>query len=112
MAPDPPERRHMPRHAFATDGSNPVVVTLGVVPRAAFVCDLSATGLAVLTIDPPPMGSIVPLWLATTPGAPSRLMLVRVIHIQVVSEDLHRLGLACLDESSQVIFEELLHHMK
>jgi hypothetical protein len=79
-----------------------------VVPRAAFVSDLSAGGAGLLTTDPPPVDSIVPLWLAVPPGSLSRLVLVRVVHSSALPDGLHRIGLACLDEAGSSLFSELL----
>jgi hypothetical protein len=104
----PEERRSAQRRSFATNGSNPVVATVGLVPRAAFLADLSTGGAGLVTTDPPPVGSIVPLWLAIPPGSLSRLVLVRVVYSLPVSEDLHRVGLACLDEAGANLFRELL----
>src|SRR5262249_38212076 len=66
----PQERRTSPRHAFATSGSNPVVATVGLVPRAAFVADLSSGGAGRLPPPPPPRGGIVPLCPGTPPRPP------------------------------------------
>lgn len=86
-----------------------MVATVGVVPRAAFVCDLSVGGIALLTTDPPPVGSVVPLWLAIPPGSNSRFVLLRVIYSQPLAEGLHRIGLCCLDDSATGVFTELLN---
>jgi hypothetical protein len=96
----PDDRRSRPRRLFATSGSNPVVATIGVVPRAAFLCDLGPGGVALLTTDPPAVGSVVPVWLALPVGAPSQIVLLRVVYAQAQGPDLHRLGLCGVDEAS------------
>lgn len=106
MAPD--ERRAHLRHTFVTTGSNPVVATIGVVPRAALLSDLSPAGVGLLTTDPPPVGSVVPVWLALPIGAPSRLVLLRVVYTEVETSDLHRLGLCCLDDTSGAVLGDLM----
>lgn len=108
MDPGPNERRRQPRRSISTTGSNPVVATMGIVPRAALVCDLSPEGIGLVTTDPPPVGSIVPVWLAIPPGNPSTLLLGRVIYVRATSPDLHRVGLSWLDDSGQTTLVELL----
>jgi hypothetical protein len=103
-----PERRVHSRRPFLTTGSNPVVATIGILPRAALVCDLSVGGIGLLVTDPPPVGSIVPVWLAVPPGSPSRLLLVRVVYVQEEANELFRLGLSCLDEAAAIICREML----
>jgi hypothetical protein len=85
-----------------------VVATLGVVPRAALLCDLAPGGVGLLTTDPPPVGCVVPVWLAVPAGAPSRLVLLRVVHTSSEGADLYRIGLSCLDEIGGGVLRELL----
>jgi hypothetical protein len=84
------------------------VATIGIVPRAAFVSDVSASGVGVVTTHPMAVGSVVPIWLALGAGSASRQALVRVVHATAVSPDLHRIGLVTLDEGGEALFAELL----
>jgi hypothetical protein len=102
------ERRAHPRLTFVTTGSNPVVATIWVVPRAALLSDLCPDGVGLLTTDPPPVGSVVPVWLALPIGAPSRLVLLRVVYAEAETTDLHRLGLCCLDDTSGAVLRGLM----
>jgi hypothetical protein len=102
------ERRAHLRYTFVTTGSNPVVATIGVVPRAALLSDLCPAGVGLLTTDPPPIGSVVPVWLALPIGAPSRLVLLRVVYAEAETADLHRLGLCSLDDTSSAVLRDLL----
>lgn len=112
MSSYPPDRRAHERRPFATEGSNPLVATVGVVPRAAFVCDLSAAGLAMLTTDPPPVGSVVPVWLAVSPSRESQLVLVRVIDVTAVSTELHRVGAESVEEAGAAVLQQVLAEVK
>lgn len=111
MPSDAVERRLHTRHRVALHGSNPVVATFGVLPRAAFVHDLSATGIAVLTTEPPPVGSVVPIWLPRAHGEASQLALARVAYAEPVDRGLHRVGMASLDESSSALLATLVREL-
>jgi hypothetical protein len=89
-------------------GSNPVIVTAGVLPRAALVSDVSSLGLGLLTTFAPPVGSVLPLWLPGQPGEASDLVLVNVIHVRPSSDCLHHVGIACHDESSAATLREFV----
>ena len=105
----PIERRSHPRRLFAATGSNPLIATLGVLPRAALVCDISPAGLGLLTTFAPPVGAILPVWLATSPGEPSALLLATVVHVQPPSSDgLYRMGVSCHDDSGRVVLRDLM----
>src|SRR3954447_26324590 len=91
----PSERRHEFRRPIATTGSNPVIVTAGVLPRAALLSDLSPLGLGLVTTFAPPVGSVLPVWLPGRPGETSNLVLVNVIHVRPSSDSLFQLGVAC-----------------
>ncbi len=84
------------------------MATIGVIPRAAILHDLSADGVALLTADPPPVGSVIPVWLALPVGAPSRMLLLRVIYKCPTENSLYRVGLACLDDAGRTILRDLL----
>jgi len=88
-----------------------LVASVGVVPRTAFVSDLSTNGLGVVTTDPPPPGTVVPIRVAGPPGPASRLLLARVIYCLVCGEGLYRLGLSCIDDSGMAVLNELLQHL-
>src|SRR3954451_19200526 len=96
----PSERRHQSRHRLEMTGSNPVIVTAGVLPRAALLSDLSPQGMGMLTTFAPPVGSVLPVWLPGKPGETSNLVLVNVIHVNPSSDSLFQLGTACHDEAS------------
>src|SRR5262245_22773743 len=96
------ERRNELRHRLAMTGSNPVVVTAGVLPRAAVVCDVSPSGMGMLTTFAPPVGSVLPVWLPGEPGSSSELVLVSVVHVRPTTDSLHQVGTACHDEASAV----------
>ena len=89
-------------------GSNPIIVTAGVLPRAALVSDVSPMGLGILTTFAPPVGSVVPVWLPGPPGESSKLILVSVIHVQPTSDSLYHVGTMCHDEASAALLRELL----
>jgi hypothetical protein len=103
----PPERRAHVRYQFATSSSNPPLATIGVIPRAALIANLSATGLGLLTTVSPPIGAIVPVWLPGPPGLPSSLILATIIHVTPDGALLHQVGLACREESLGVLGDVL-----
>jgi hypothetical protein len=105
----PNEQRIQPRQAIATSGSNPLIATVGVLPRAALVCDISPSGLGLLTTFAPPVGALLPVWLPGPPGQPSHLILAAVVHVQPPSgDDLYHIGVACHDDSARGVLAELL----
>jgi hypothetical protein len=97
------ERRFHSRHRFALGGFDPPIATVGLVPRAALVTDLSPTGVGLLTTQPPPIGSIVPVKLAGPPGLPSCLILGEIVHHSLEPDGLFRVGVSCLEESLNVL---------
>jgi hypothetical protein len=103
----PLERRGHARRRLQTAGSNPTIATVGVVPRAALVVDVSPTGLGLLTTFAPLVGSILPVWLPGAPGEASSLVLAHVIHVQPPTENLYRVGAACSDEASTSVLRAL-----
>lgn len=103
-----PERRLHPRHPCSVTGSNPVVATVGLPQRAAFVCDVSSRGLGIMTTHSLTVGGVVPIWLAPKAVSPSRQSLGRVVHCAAISPDLHRAGLVALDVGGETMFGELL----
>lgn len=106
-----PERRQFDRRMVVDHGSNPVVATIGVVPRAALIQDISPRGVGLVSIDPPPVGSIVPLWLSIPVGTPSRLLFVCVVYTKPAEGELYRIGVAALDEATAEVFAELLESL-
>jgi|SRR5262245_39197227 len=102
----PPERRGSRRHRFDPASSNPAQATIGLIPRAALACDLSPTGVGVLTTDAPPVGAVVPIWLASEPGTTPCLVLTRVANTQAVSPGLFRVGLTGADEGEAAVLAE------
>ena len=109
----PSERRLQPRRQVMTGGSNPLIATLGVLPRAALICNLSTCGLGLLTTFAPPEGAILPVWLPGPPGQPSGLILGTVIHVQQPAADgLYRVGIACHDECGRALLGELLGRLE
>src|SRR4051812_43580796 len=102
----PSERRSELRRRLTMTGSNPVIVTAGVLPRAALVCDVSPLGLGLLTTFAPPVGSVLPVWLPGRPGEASDLVLVNVIHVRPSTDSLHHVGTACHDEASGATLRE------
>ena len=94
------ERRNELRRRLTMAGSNPVIVTAGVLPRAALLSDVSSLGLGMLTTFAPPVGSVLPVWLPGRPGEPSDLALVDVIHVRPSTASLYHVGTACHDEGS------------
>jgi hypothetical protein len=97
------ERRANARHRFAIQGSNPPIATLGLLPRAALICDLGSSGIGLLTTLAPPLGAIVPVWLPGPPGSPSSLVLGTIVHTSLMTEGLYRVGLTCREESAGVL---------
>jgi hypothetical protein len=97
------ERRANARQRFTIQGSNPPIATLGLVPRAALICDLGPGGIGLLTTLAPPVGAIVPVWLPGPPGLPSSLILGTIVHTAPTDEGLHRVGLTCREESAAVL---------
>jgi hypothetical protein len=109
----PPERRSHPRQQVTIRGSNPLIVTLGVLPRAALIHDLCPDGLGLLTTFAPPIGAIVPVWAPSSPGEPSALILAVVIHVQEPTGDgLYRVGLACHDEGGRRVLRDLIRRLE
>jgi hypothetical protein len=107
------ERRSHPRRQLVTSGSNPLIATLGVLPRAALVCDISPQGLGLLTTFAPPVGAILPVWLPGPPGQPSGLILATVVHVQEPASDgLYRVGIACHDESGRSMLRDLIARLE
>jgi hypothetical protein len=102
------EQRNDVRYRLQTTGSNPIIVTAGVLPRAALVCDLSSRGLGLLATFAPPVGSVLPVWLPGQPGEVSSVILVHVIHVQPATDALHRIGAVCHDEPSAAALAEFL----
>jgi hypothetical protein len=94
------ERRAHPRHRLATTGSNPLVATVGIWPRCALVYDLSLGGISLLITQPPPVGSVVPVWLAGAHPPPATPLLVTIIYLLPHGDNLYRVGGQFLDESS------------
>jgi hypothetical protein len=94
------DRRSSPRKRLSITGSNPVIVTAGIVPRAVLVSDLSPEGMGLLATFAPPIESVLPVWLPGRPGEPSVLALLQVVHVQPAVEGLHLIGTASHDESS------------
>ena len=93
------ERRAHARRQFAEGGSNPLIATLGLVPRAAILCDVGPGGIGLLTTLPPPLGAVVPVWLARPAGTPSILLLATIVYLEPTAEGLFRIGLSCREES-------------
>jgi hypothetical protein len=85
-----------------------MIVTAGVLPRAALLRDLSLFGLGLLATFAPPVGSVLPVWLPGWPGQSSTLVLVNVVHVQPYSDGLHHIGTHCHDEASIIAVRELL----
>src|SRR5262249_53553517 len=104
----PDDRRAQPRRPIPTSGSNPLVATLGLLPRPALVCDLSPTGLGVLLTNPPPPGTLVPVWLPGEPGRPSLLFLAQVMHLSIDPGPLFHVGLMAIDEPGRAVLAEAL----
>jgi hypothetical protein len=101
------DRRVEPRQPIPTSNSNPLVATVGLLPRPALVSDLSASGLGVLLTNPPPPGSLVPVWLPGEPGRPSLLFLAQVIHLSIDPGPLFRIGLMAIDEAGRAVLAEV-----
>jgi hypothetical protein len=89
-------------------GSNPVIVTAGLLPRAALLCDVSGLGLGLVTTFAPPVGSVLPVWLPGRPGEPSELMLVNVVHVRPTSDSLYHVGTSCHDEASSAALRQFV----
>jgi hypothetical protein len=94
------DRRSWSRQRFASRSSNPLIATVGVYTRCAFVDDLSAGGISLLITDPPPVGAVVPVWLPRQDGGPSSLLLVAIVHSTLQPDGLHRVGGSLIDEAS------------
>jgi hypothetical protein len=84
------------------------VATVGICPRCVLVHDLSENGLSFLTTEPPPVGSVVPLWLPTQHGGWSHLLLVAIMHAFRHSEPLYRVGAQAIDESGAAVLRAYL----
>ncbi len=109
MSGSSPERRSNRRRRLATNGSNPVIATVGILPRAALVSDIGDEGLGLLTTFAPPLGAILPLWLPAPPGQPSHFLLGTVVHVQFPSPDnLFQVGITCHDDAARAILREVL----
>ncbi len=80
-------------------GLDPPIATVGLIPRAALVYDLSPNGVGLLTTQPPPVGAIVPVKLAGPPGLSSCLILGEIVHNSPETDGLFRVGVVCLEES-------------
>jgi hypothetical protein len=107
LAAPTPERRFHGRHRFALGGFDPPIATVGIVPRAALICDLSHTGIGLLTTQEPLVGAIVPVWMSGTPGSPSSLILGTIVHSSREPDGLYRVGLICLEESLGVLRSQI-----
>jgi hypothetical protein len=101
QAPSRQERRANPRFSPSPSGTNPLVATVGLDPRAALVLDLSRNGIGLLTTAPPPDGSVVPVWLPRRHEPTSALLLVCVIHSFRQPDELFRVGGELVDEDSR-----------
>lgn len=106
------ERRSCARHGLSFTGSNPVIVTAGVLPRAALVCDISSNGLGLLATFAPPVGSVLPVWLPGKPGETSSVILVHVVHVQPSTDSLHRIGTVCHDDGSAATLSEFMARLQ
>ncbi len=105
----PSDRRSHPRQSIANTGSNPVIATVGILPRAALVYDLTPNGLGLLTTFAPPVGALLPVWLPGPPGQPSNLVLVTVIHVQPPGSDgLFQMGVVCHDDNGRTVLGEMI----
>lgn len=102
------DRRSHPRRSLPTADSNPLVATVGLLPRTAIVCDVSARGIGVLLTDPPAPGTLVPVWLPGVIGEPSLMLLAQVAHVSADSGPLFRVGLACIDTHGQGVLGEVI----
>ena len=107
-----PDRRYDTRLPVAQASSNPLSATLGVVPRAAMVCDVSLHGLGLITLDPPPVDSLVPVWLATSVGAASEMILGRIVHSEPLGGSLHRVGVSCSDIADVLVLRTLYERLR
>jgi hypothetical protein len=94
------ETRIWARRGFSMEGSNPLIATVGIYTRCAFVHDLSEGGIGLLITDPPPVGAVVPVWLPRPDGGPSTLLLVAIVHSSPQADGLHRVGGTLIDEAS------------
>ena len=112
MNPTTSDRRYDTRLAIPSASSNPLSATLGVVPRAAMVCDVSLRGLGLITVDPPPVDSLVPVWLAMPAAALSELLLGRVVHSEPLGGTLHRIGVTCSDDADVHVLRSLYEQMR
>lgn len=112
MPQSPDERRNEKRRRVITTGSNPVIVTAGVLPRAALVRDVSAQGMGLVTTYAPPVGTVLPVWLPGLPGEPSNLVLLDVVHVRLSGDRLHHVGAACHDESSAALLGEFAARLR
>jgi hypothetical protein len=101
------ERRSQNRRVFPAKTSNPLSARIGVVPRGALVVDVSTHGLGLVTTDPPPVGSLVPVWVASHSGPCSELLLGRITHSEPIDRTLHRIGMAYADEADLVVLRTL-----
>jgi hypothetical protein len=97
------ERRVQDRHRFASGGFDPPIATIGLVPRAALVCDLSPAGIGLITTYSPPVGAIVPVVLSGPPGSASTLILGTVVHSSSEPDGLFHVGVDCLEECLNVL---------
>jgi hypothetical protein len=103
----PVERRAVARFPFPPHGSNPLVATVGLFPRCALVLDLSTRGIALLVPWPPPVGSVIPVWVAGRRAGPSPLLLVAVVYV-LPQDGLYRVGGHFVDEASAEAARALL----
>lgn len=93
-------------------GSNPVLVTAGVLPRAALVADLSTAGLGLLATFAPPVGSVLPVWVPGRPGETSTVVLVKVIHVVPGPDNLYRIGTTVHDPAGGAALRELYERLR
>jgi hypothetical protein len=72
------------------------------------VHDLSLHGISLLMTQPPPVGSVVPVWLVGPAGAPTAPLLVTVVYTLPHGENLYRVGGQLVDETSTEVVRALL----
>ncbi|MGL4552410.1 MAG: PilZ domain-containing protein [Gemmataceae bacterium] len=104
---DGDDRRAETRRPIPIKDSNPLVATVGLMPRPALVADLSGGGLSVLLTDPLTPGTLVPVWLAGDPGRPSRLLLAQVMNVSIDDGPLFRVGLMAIDDAGRAVLADV-----
>ncbi len=97
------ERRIYDRHRFAAGGLDPPLATVGLVPRAALISDLSPSGVGLITTQPPPIGALVPVYMSGPPGMPSSVILGTIAYTTPEPDGLFRIGVICLEECLGVL---------